>query len=368
MLKKLLLGAFVLLALLYAGFRWIGGAAGLVEASLPAFPDFPAPVALAADSAGEIFFETSTPYDFDVILRDMGSALPTTGRGTLFLPEGASAERPVPGMVLLHGSGGIKPGREMEYGQMLAADGYAAFVVDYYGPRGVTSETPYLLKVIAVTEFDVIADAYAALALLASHPAIDGGRIGVAGYSYGGMATRFAMDERIREVLAPDHSGFAAFVDFYGPCFQNLGTEKTNGSPLLTLRGTEDASNDLEACARREAELRALGVGVEAHVYEGAGHAWESTARRELHEDSPYIAGCEVVYDANGRSSVNGRGIVDVPPATPRAERVAIRMASGDAMAGCVRSGYVIGGDPPVKAKSDAALRGFLARTLGSPS
>ena len=131
-----------------------------------------------------------------------------------------------------------------------------------------------------MTEFDAATDAYAALALLSTHPAIDSSRIGMMGFSYGGMAVRIAMDERVREAMVPDRPGFAAFVDTYGPCFQDWGTRRVNGAPLLTLRGTEDRSNDLAACADREAELRALGVDVDARVYEGAGHAWESDTPR----------------------------------------------------------------------------------------
>ena len=177
---------------------------------------------------------------------------------------------------------------------------------------------------------------------------------------------RFAMDERVREAMAPAGAGFAAFVDYYGPCFQNLGTQRTNGAPLLTLRGTEDKSNDLEACAQREAELSALGVTVDAHVYEGAGHAWEVDRKRELFADSPYVAGCEVRYDAAGRSSVDGRPIVNLPLETGRAERIVARMESGEPLRDCVKSGYIIGKDDETRAKSDAVLLAFLNSCLRS--
>ncbi len=337
----------------------------MVGRAIPEFPDLPTPVDdLSEGQLGLIHFKTSTPFDLDVLLSDAGVAIPTTGVGTLFLPEDAG-QTPGPAMIILHGSGGITLGREMEYGRMLADHGIAAFVLNYYLPRGVTDETHYMLRVLSVTEFDAITDAYSALLLLATHPAVDPDRIGVVGYSYGGMAARFAMDERLRLALAPEHPGFALYVDFYGPCFQRLGTRETNGGPLLTLRGTEDASNDLVACAKREDELRALGVAVETHVYEGAGHAWEATAPRELHPDSPYVQGCEIVYDAVGRSSINGEPIVDVPVETSRKDRILIRVSSGDQMKDCVKSGYVIGGDPVTKAKSDVAFLVFLDRAFG---
>ena len=339
----------------------------LVERAVPAFPEFPASVDdLSNGQAGVIYFKTSTPFDLDVLLGDPSLGIPTTGVGTLFLPETSTPTRS-PAMVLIHGSGGISPGREMEYGQLLADNGIAAFVLNYYLPRGVTEETDYMLRVLSVTEFDAITDAYAALELLSTHPAIDGERIGVGGFSYGGMAARFAMDDRIHRALAPEHKGFAAFVDYYGPCFQNLDTTATNGGALLTMRGTEDRSNDLVACVEREEELRAIGASVEAHVFAGAGHAWEVDTERKLFPDSPYLQGCEVKYDENGHSSVNGQAVVDVPIETSRIDRILIRVSSGDQMQGCIKNGYVIGRDDETKAKSDALLISFLRREFKMP-
>jgi dienelactone hydrolase len=337
----------------------------MVDRAIPDFPDWPEPVADLQDGRdGEIYFATTTPFDLDVLLRGPGAARPTTGRGTLFLPDTEGGE-PGPAMVLLHGSGGITPGREMEYGRKLAARGIAAFVVDYYAPRGLTQETPYMLRVLSVTEFDVISDAFAALKLLSTHPAIDPTRIGVAGFSYGGMAARFALDQRFQDILAPDHAGFALHVDYYGPCFQNLHTRKAQAVPLLTLRGTEDASNDLEACRAREAELVELGVEIESHVYEGAGHAWEAEMPRALQPDAPYVTGCEVAYDESGRSSLNGSPVTDLPATATRRERILARATSGDRMQGCVENGYVIGRDEAMLARSDAHLFGFLGRVFG---
>jgi len=363
--SRLALGLALLLSLGYVIFLWQGGMNGLVLRALPEWPDLPAPqTSLAEDQSGLIYFSSETPFDFDVLLAGETITSSTTGVGTLFLPDGASAQNPVPGMVLLHGSGGISPGREMEYGQLLAENGYAAFVLDYYAPRGSTQETAYMVRVLSVTEFDALADAYFALRLLLTHPAIDGKHIGVAGFSYGGMAARFALDERIKELFVGEGTGFAAHVDYYGPCFQNIGTLNTTGAPLLTLRGDQDASNDLAACTKREAELRTAGSEVTAHVFPGAAHAWELDEPRVLYEDAPYVAGCEMVYDANGHSSVDGQTIVDTPLETSREERIAIRIGSGKIMKECVKSGYIIGGDPGVKAQTDQILLAFLARAL----
>ncbi len=364
-MKGLAIGIAAVVALVVIAWYAGGGAVGLAETQLPDFPDWPPPHAdLATGGEGEFRFATWSPYDFDILLRKRPLPVPTTGIGTLVLPAGASATSKVPAVVLVHGSGGLTPGREMRVGRTLADAGFAAFVLDYYRPRGVTKDTAYMAKVLAVTEFDAATDAYAALRLLSTHPAIDGERVGIMGFSYGGMAVRLVMDERVREAVAPEVPGFAAFVDTYGPCFQRWGTQRVNGAPLLTLRGTEDASNDLVACAEREAELRALGVDVDARIYEGAGHAWEADTPRRLFEDSPFVAGCTVEYDANGHSSIDGVPIVDGAPDDSRAERVLMRVASGRPMAACVGSGYVIGRDDETRAKATRAFLGFFERVL----
>ena len=340
--------------------------AASMGAMLRDMPPLPAPVPatkLRGGTQGSIRFDSSTPGDFDVLLADPGRN-PSSGMGTLFLPDRAAAWNQVPAVVLLHGSGGIAPGREPEYAHQLAAQGIAALVVDYYGARGTGPEYPYMQRVLGVTEFDVVADAYGALRALSRHPSIDSERIVLVGFSYGGMAVRIAMDERVRRRLAPGLPGFAAFVDLYGPCFQVFGTREVNGAPLLTLRGTEDASNDLAACERREDELRQLGADVEAHVFEGAGHAWEVDRPREK-TANPYVRGCEVVYNETGQASVNGTPYTPVPLSASRLERIASRARGQEVLQSCARyDGYLVGRDDKTRARADRAFYAFLNRVL----
>ncbi len=368
-MKKSLLIIAAVLALAVFVLSLTSVRALLVASTLPDFPDWPAPQpTLAAGDSGEIYFPTTSPYDFEVILEDMGQARPTTGLGFLSYPESASAESPVPAMVILPGSGGISPGREHEYASWFNQQGIAAFVVEYYEPRGFDQSSNYMIRTSAVTEFDIIADAYSALKLLGSSPLIDDSRIGVIGFSYGGMAARLAMDERIRAGLAAELPPFALHIDVYGPCFQILNSPALTGGPLLTLRGTKDASNDLEACAQREQELRKLGSEVVAQVYEGAGHAWEVERQRFFSEDSPYLSGCEVVYDDQGRPLLNGDPLNDYSVDASLATRVASRFSSSLRFKDCVGYGYIVGRDEEVRERGFADIQSFLDMHWGNRS
>jgi dienelactone hydrolase len=172
------------------------------------------------------------------------------------------------------------------------------------------------------------------------------------------------MDDRIRAVLAPQSPGFALHADFYGPCFQKLGTTRTTGAPLLTLRGTADNSNDLKACAEREQELEALGVAVERHIFEGAGHAWENTTPQQLN-DKPYIVDCVIDYDESGFAWINGKRVSEVETDTPRFQRIAARYIGNDLLMDCAKEGYLMGRNEKARKEGYVALIGFLARNFG---
>jgi dienelactone hydrolase len=66
------------------------------------------------------------------------------------------------------------------------------------------NEMAYRLVLGGLLMTTVLRDAAAALSVLAAHPGVDAGRVGVAGHSYGGNTTLFhtALDERVRFACA----------------------------------------------------------------------------------------------------------------------------------------------------------------------
>ena len=334
---------------------------------LPSFPNYPAPqTALKDGQDGVIYFPAKSPYDFSRILHGYEDAPATIGKGTLVFPKGVSADHPVPAMVILHGSGGIADGREFTYAKLFAENGIASFVLDYYEPRGVTDDTPYLMRTMAATEVDIISDAYSALKILGTHPAIDASRIGVTGYSYGGMGTRYTLDARLPDIMAPDVSPFALHMDLYGPCHQNTGSWKTTGAPYLAIYGDADNSVDPEKCSQVQDKLRAGGSKVEAHVIKGAGHAWENSKPKGEFGQS-FIRGCEFSWHPEtGVFLVDGRsGEFQPEPDMTRAERAGVRAGLGQLAGGCIGKGYTVGNDPEADKQSKVLQLDFLKRNFG---
>lgn len=341
--------------------------AGLQALPLPEFPMLPDPQrTLRADQSGEVYFPIKSPYDFSNVLNGYDGLAETTGKGTLVLPDGASANSPVPAIVILHGSGGIADGREFEYAKLFADNGIAGFVVDYYGPRGVTGDTPYVMKTMATTEVDIMSDAYSALKVLGTHPAIDPSRIGVTGYSYGGMATRYVLDDRLKKIMAPDVPPFALHMDIYGPCHQTLGHTGTTGAPYLAIHGDNDNSVDPALCQTVYKEMEKSGSAVESHVMPGAGHAWENKKPRAEFEGG-FVDGCKFSFDPeDGRFLVDGKSSRFQPtPDMTRAQRAYVRSTLGELAGSCVGYGYLVGSDPETDKKSKAIQIEFMKRIFG---
>ncbi|WP_419834586.1 hypothetical protein [Endozoicomonas atrinae] len=140
-MKKVMLSLLALIAAAAGLLQITAVQSFLVGLIFPSFPEYPQPITqLNEQTEGTIYYQSATPFDLDVLLNNMDDARPTTGLGHLYIPKSATSEQPVPAMVILHGSGGISPGREHEHAKLLNQNGIAAVVVDYYQPRGLTED------------------------------------------------------------------------------------------------------------------------------------------------------------------------------------------------------------------------------------
>lgn len=245
------------------------------------WPAVPWPVgrALGSTAGIAVSWPSSSPFTPGQIDADPEANPPTAALGRLFLPPGSHAPHSVPAVILLHGSGGVLPTRELTYAAQLAMMDVAALVVDSFAARRDRG-TEFLERVLNITETMMLADAYSGLAFLASRPEIDPGRVVLTGFSYGAMAATYALYAQIADRLAPGGLRFAAHVAFYGPCIARFADSRTTGAPLLMLLGGDDEITDERRCAEIADDLRAGGSRVETIVYPGAVHQWDGAFER----------------------------------------------------------------------------------------
>ena len=303
--------------------------------------------------AETVTFPSFSPFTPAAVMR--GRLPPTTAMGTLYLPRAAAADHSTPAVVLLHGAAGLVAERGAAYGTQLASMGIAVLVVDTFGARRDRATT-FIARVLNITETMFVADAYAALRYLAGRPEIDTHRVVLAGFSWGGMATMYAMYAQMADHLAPLGLRFAGYVAFYAPCIARFADNRTTGAPLLMLYGGKDELIRPDRCAEIAADLRAGGSDVRVIVYPEAVHQWDGGLPRMLIGRN--LSGCRFRVERDG--TVRDERTL-LPMNGPFLRKLILGL--------CVpNKPYPIGRDDAVRAQSNRDFGAFLAHVFARPA
>lgn len=215
--------------------------------------------------------------------------------GYLFLPAPHFA-RPVPAVVLMHGRAGAYSSlakgeytamtltrRHRQWGELWAEAGFAALLVDGFGPRGYPTgfeRNTYKDRPAVLDETEARPrDAYAALALLRTRPDIAADRIGLMGWSNGGSTTLAALaDNAPGRDTAGAGGGFRIGAALYPGC--GLKDKYRNGlkpyAPLSIFIGSDDDETPAPTCARLVERSNGIGAQIGLTIYPGAEHSYDS--------------------------------------------------------------------------------------------
>lgn len=220
---------------------------------------------------------------------DLETLLPLTVKGKLNVPvlkreygKCHMAESGRPAVVILHGSAGVDSRGDF-YARALNAKGIATLEIDMWEARGIktSAERPPL----PVYNYP---DAFGALAFLSAYPGIDPDRIGVMGFSWGGVITMASATEGV----ATQFGGalrFKAHVAHYPICYaynnpiipdSEFGTHAGNpltGAPILIQIGEKDDYDESSApCFALKNSLASEEKSLlEVAPYVGAYHDWD---------------------------------------------------------------------------------------------
>jgi dienelactone hydrolase len=316
---------------------------------LCAAPAMAQPDASLADGrSGDISFTSKTPRGpSDVVRRN---AMPdATISGRLTLPSGM--ER-VPAVLIAHGSGGILAGREHDWAARMNALGYASFVVDSFSGRSLRSTAADQSRLPTMAN---VADALAALKLLATHPRIDGQRIAVMGFSRGGQVALYTALEPIRKGMIDDDLRFAAHVALYPSCNIPYRADALAGGPILMLLGEADDYTPAPPCLAYADWFKSRGAKIETRTYPGAYHDFDVPfpPRRYANLQSARNCKAEVIV-GNGTMKRLDTG-----------EEMADQSVINAYLRSCMEYGATYGGDAKALAAAQTDVANFLRQVFG---
>lgn len=208
-----------------------------------------------------------------VSFQSLDPAKPLTVPAVLRMPRRATA--PTPAVVIVHGSAGVDS-RGASYARALNEAGIAALEIDMWAARGIAGPQN---RPKAVPE--TLPDAYGAFVHLAANPAIDAKRIGVMGFSWGGVVSMLTATKPYTERYLGPKRRFAAHAPNYPACWlynsaPGYEFREFTGAPIFIQTGELDAYDLPDTCLNL---VRSLGPAasefVTVKVHPDATHAFD---------------------------------------------------------------------------------------------
>ncbi len=240
-------------------------------------------LALAGCKTTGVSFQNAASTAYDKDIRSVS--------GSFDKPEGAG---PFPAVVLLHSCGGVEP-HLYDWAGFFKARGYASLIVDSFGARGA-GPCPNRTGTMEWGNIQMVKDAYGALDYLAAQPGIDRSHIYAMGFSLGGWAVRALANQPPLSKA----NRFRAGMVLYAEC-QNY-RDKLN-FPTLVVIGSLDQP-DADSC--RQAMERKNSPQLEAHIIDGAYHAFDMTAHTRIRKD---VGGRQMLY--SGAATAQSKELVE---------------------------------------------------------
>jgi dienelactone hydrolase len=169
----------------------------------------------------------------------------------------------------------------LQWAKEAVARGYVAFIIDPLQQRGVDTVCG-IQKKDGVTHARGVKDALQAASYLRRFDFVDGARIALVGFSWGGMVTLLA-DSQFWAATLGDGNRFAAAVAIYPVCaiVRSVPNEPYQivrndiDRPLLVLMGDADTEAPPRECIPRLEAAKTSGAPVEWHLYPNASHCFD---------------------------------------------------------------------------------------------
>ncbi len=195
---------------------------------------------------------------------------PVTIDGKLFLPSRPAAGK-LPLVMIVPGSLGVAPSH-VAHAEALTRAGFATFVLDSFGARGVTS------TVANQTQFSFAASAYDVLAawkVLAGLPEIDASRIGAQGHSRGGSAVLTAATRRFADAVIGPGSGLKGVLAAYPWSGHQFSAPGVGTTAVRVLMGDADQwCSPMQVQGHCQA-IRLTGGNATMRLIAGAHHSFD---------------------------------------------------------------------------------------------
>ena len=211
---------------------------------------------------------------------------PLTVAGRLMIPR--SAQGKVPAVLIVHGSSGLDSRGPLMAG-VLTKIGIATLEVDTLAPRALKGGPTSRPR-----PPETLPDAFGALKFLSSLPAIDTERIGITGFSAGGIVSMLTASKPLADRYGPAGLRFKGHAALYPACWTYNSKERPEfvfkeltGAPVFIQGGDLDNYDAPDSCQKLLDSLpEASRSLMRLKMYAGATHGFDSADPGRVFQDA----------------------------------------------------------------------------------
>ena len=187
----------------------------------------------------------------------------------LYLP-GTCADQKYPAVIIQHGSG--KPNRPFykDTAQALNGKGIVALVPDSFSARGISSTGKDQSQLSKATR---VYDTFAAFRYLQSLGCVDAKRVGITGYSFGGIVSIDSVEKALAEKLGNGYV-YKASLPVYPSCQTIFETTKPTNTKVHILVGERDDYTPASYCLDAVKAKKTKGWDIDITIFENAHHGF----------------------------------------------------------------------------------------------
>ncbi|MEM6497378.1 MAG: dienelactone hydrolase family protein [Pseudomonadota bacterium] len=216
---------------------------------------------------------TASPLNYHQVISAASDMPKIAVDGKLFLPtdDAKLTSGALPLIMVCPGSMGVAPSH-LAHAETLNALGFATFVLDSFGARGLTS------TVAKQTQFSFAASAYDVLAawnVLSARLEIDATKIGAQGHSRGGSAALTAATRKFANAVIGEGRGLSAILPAYPWSGHQFLAPSVGDTEVRVLMGDAD-----EWCSPMQVQghlqaIRLSGGTASMRLFKGAHHSFD---------------------------------------------------------------------------------------------
>ncbi len=196
-------------------------------------------------------------------------------------------EEPFPIVVFNHSSGGARLFSNewfkfnRQQARMLLKKGIAVMFVDNFNGRSVISAGADQAQ---VSTYSFYIDAFMTLEYLSKNPKINIKKVGITGWSRGGMNSLAIAEKRIRDTLISKDLYYAASIPRSVECRQSgffRNPQPIKETKIWMVNGKDDDASHAHICEEYGEKMRANGADIKVTTKAGWGHGFEANYEPE---------------------------------------------------------------------------------------